>query len=107
MNYTYSLETFYLDKWIKLFSDTLHFCQGYLMATRNYSPRNAHRIIRSDGKIVNESPAVTEVSVGQVAGYPTAEQYESAAKRALEQAARIRARQTLEGSRRADREKTV
>ena len=32
----------------------------------------------------------TEVRIGQVAGWPTAEQYEAAAKRALERAEAIR-----------------
>ncbi len=92
MKYTYSLETFYLDKWVKLFSDTRDFCLGYLVSIRNYSPRLAHRIIRSDGKVMHDAPAVTEVSVGMIASYPTPEQYEFAAAEALKKAAAIRER---------------
>jgi len=46
--------------------------------------------MRSDGKVMQELPAVTDASIGMVAGWPTPEQYEYAARRAIEQAARIR-----------------
>ena len=40
--------------------------------------------------LVREIEEGTEVRIGQVAGWPTAEQYEAAAKRALERAEAIR-----------------
>lgn len=90
MKYTYFVETHYLGAWINLFSDTRDFCLGYLSAVRDRAPRNAFRLVRSDGKTVHDMPAVEDVAIGQVAGWPTPEQYEAAAKRALDQAARIR-----------------
>lgn len=101
MKYTYAIETYYLDKWAVIVRDTRDFCLGYLARVTDYSPRNAYRLVRSDGKVTHESPACAEVSVGQVAGYPTPEQYESAAKRALAQAAAIRERQAREDARRS------
>ncbi len=67
------------------------FLLGYLYGRYDAPPpRLAMRVIRSDGKLVDERPADDEVSIGMIAGWPTAEQYESAAKRALEKAERIR-----------------
>lgn len=91
--YTYSIESYFIDKWIKLFTETRDFCAGYLHHAQSAHPRNAARMIRSDGKIMVELKADDKVSVGMVASWPTPEQYESAAKRALEQAARIREQQ--------------
>jgi hypothetical protein len=59
-------------------------------AMANQSPRLAHRIVKPEGKVVREIEEGTEVRIGQVAGWPTAEQYEAAAKRALERAEAIR-----------------
>jgi len=90
MKYQYRLESFFLERWVELFSESRDFCLGYMNARRYDAPRNAYRLMRSDGKVVHEMTAETEVSIGQIAGYPTPEQYESAAKRACEQANRIR-----------------
>lgn len=76
-----------------LFSDNLNFCKGYLHAKVNEAPRSAYRIERSDGVIVEQHPAKDGVSIGMIAGYPTAEQYERAAANALDKAAIIRANQ--------------
>jgi hypothetical protein len=48
------------------------------------------RIVRSDDKIIEEVQAREDVSVGQVAGWPTGEQYKRAANQALEKAKAIR-----------------
>lgn len=88
--YTYFVETYYIDRWLKLFSETRDYCLGYLSAIADRAPRNPYRVVRSDGKVVQDLPGNTEVSIGQIAGWPTPEQYESAAKRAMEQAALIR-----------------
>jgi len=84
--FTYSLEVFCLDKWTSLFPGNMQYLQGYLDAKKGYSPRLAHRIIRSDAKVVEEFKAKDEVSIGMVAGWPTAEQYRRAAAKAIEHA---------------------
>lgn len=50
------------------------------------------RCMRSDGRIVDEVGEREDVSIGQVAGFPTADQYRAAAARAIEQAERIEQR---------------
>jgi hypothetical protein len=90
MKHEYRLESFYLDKWVTLKKSSLSYLQGYLDARKDASPRLAYRIIRSDGKIIEEIAAREDVSVGMIAGWPTAEQYEHAAKRALDKAEAIR-----------------
>ena len=94
MKHTYTVQTFYCGSWMSLFSETRDFCLGYLDAKKDYAPRNAYRIMRSDGKITLELPSVEDVAIGQIASYPTAEQYELAANRALQQAQRIRVAQS-------------
>ncbi len=100
MKYTYSIETFYIDRWMTIVKDGRDVCLGYLRAVENRAPRNAHRLVRSDGKITQSLPAAEDVSIGQVAGHPTAEQYEAAAQRALDQAARIRRQDAAQAARR-------
>lgn len=90
MKYEYHLECFTIGKWLKLFSGGVQFLQGYHDAKQDMSPRLAYRIVRSDGKIVEESKAREDVSIGMIAGFPTSEQYEAAAKKAMERAAAIR-----------------
>ena len=48
------------------------------------------RIVRSDGKIIDTIVAKHNVNIGMISGRPTAEQYEEAAKQALDTARRIR-----------------
>lgn len=90
MKHTYTVQTHYLGSWIDIVRDTRDFCLGFLHAKKDYAPRNAYRLMRGDGKVMHELPAADDVAIGQVAGWPTPEQYEGAAKRALEQAAQIR-----------------
>ena len=87
---TYHIETYWNEKWIKIIDGSKQFCEGYLYARTDYAPRPYLRMVRSDGKIVQELPAVYEVYIGQVAGWPTAEQYERAGNEALEKARVIR-----------------
>lgn len=89
--HSYIVESNYLGRWHKLFEDTRDFCMGYLHARRHEAPRIEYRLVRSDGKVLQELKPEADVSIGMVAGWPTPEQYEHAAKRALNQAARIRA----------------
>jgi hypothetical protein len=90
MKHTYTVQTHYLGDWRNIVRDTRDFCLGFMHARKDDAPRNAYRLMRSDGKVMEEIPVADEVAIGQIAGWPTPEQYESAAKRALEQAARIR-----------------
>jgi hypothetical protein len=93
MRHTYKIETFHLNQWAKIADYvTREFCNGVLWKVKHDAPRLAYRVVRSDGKIMDELPAVDEVSVGMVAGFPTPEQYERAAAKALEKAAAIRER---------------
>ncbi|MGB1016847.1 MAG: hypothetical protein ACPG4T_22090 [Nannocystaceae bacterium] len=70
------------------------YCSGYLAAVQEGpTPRLAHRIVRDDGKVMEELGAVEHVGVGACAGFPSAEQYEQAAKVALQRACDIRARE--------------
>lgn len=91
--YSYSIETFYINSWMKLFSESRDFCLGYLNRVKDFSPRNAYRLIRSDGKIIESVPENLEVSIGQIAGWPTSGQYKRAADNALKIAAEIEKRE--------------
>ena len=98
--YTYSVESLWRDEWCKIFSySTRDYCDGYLDATRYESPRNAFRVVRSDGKVVREISPNDEAALGMIAGWPTPEQYERAAAVALERAAKIRDRMAREEAR--------
>ena len=78
------------DYWTKVVDESLQFCRGYMHAKRDYFPRLAHRLVRSDGKIIEEFSAHDEVGIGMVAGWPSAEQYERAAAKAMDRADVIR-----------------
>lgn len=103
MKHTYTVESHFLGKWHKLFTDTRDFCAGYVTHAQYDHPRNALRIVRGDGKIMHELKADDEVSVGMIASYPTPEQYEHAAKVALEKATQIREREAKQEQRRIER----
>jgi hypothetical protein len=88
---SYRIESKYKGEWVKVTSASAQWCRGWLARSRNASPCPAFRLVReSDGKVFDEHAERTEVSIGQVAGWPTAEQYEAAAERALVEARRIR-----------------
>lgn len=71
----------------------LAYCRGYMDASREGpTPRLAWRLVRSDGRVIDEIPAIESAGVGMVAGWPTPEQYEHAAKMCLEKAKAIRDR---------------
>lgn len=92
MKHEYQLESFAIGKWLKILQGSMQYCQGFLDARKDYAPRNAYRLVRSDGKIMEEVAAREDVNIGQIAGWPTAAQYESAANKALERAKAIRER---------------
>lgn len=96
--HTYVVESLHNGKWIELFENTRDYCLGYVSHVQYCAPRKAYRIVRSDGKVMKELPAAEDCSIGMVAGWPTPEQYEGAAQRALEQAARIRRQREKTGN---------
>jgi len=97
-SYTYHIECPYMDDADNfvpfLRGMSRGYCNGYLDAMRGQTPRVHLRTVRSDGKVIDEVLPYNDVSIGQVAGWPTAQQYEGAAARALETAAKIRERET-------------
>ena len=91
MKHTYSIETLFGDKWMPLIKgEYLQYCLGWLDYAQDEAPRPAYRLVRSDGKILKLLAEREDVCIGMVAGFPTAEQYEAAAQRALDKAAVIR-----------------
>jgi len=88
--FSYYVESYCLAQWVKIIYGSRDFCQGWLHARMDSSPRPHFRLVRSDGKILSESEARYDVSIGMIAGWPTAEQYEFAAKEAIEKARVIR-----------------
>lgn len=91
MKHTYSIETLFGDKWLAIVTLAERgYCKGWMDRASSSSPRPAFRVMRSDGKMVDTLCEREDVSIGQVAGFPTAEHYEAAAQRALEKAAAIR-----------------
>ena len=99
----YRIESYYLNQWCKIADYcTRQFAQGVLWGTQHDAPRIAYRVVRiEDGKVTDERPANDEVSVGMIAGFPTAGQYERAAEEALARAKAIRAREAKDEARRA------
>lgn len=91
MKHTYTIETLFGDKWMPIIKgEYLQYCLGWLDRAQDQSPRPAYRLVRSDGKILKLLTEREDVSIGQVAGFPTAEQYEAAAHRVIAMAAAIR-----------------
>ena len=97
MKHTYNIECLLNDGWNPFIKGrSLQYGRGYLEAMRGELPRIPLRLVRSDGKVVEEVTPFDEVGIGQVAGWPTAEQYERAANHALEKARKIRERDEKE-----------
>lgn len=79
--------------WLQGPRGTFDYCQGYLDAKCEEAPRLAMRIINlTTGRVLRTKPAKLELNIGQIAGFPTAEQYEVAADEALKKARLIRQR---------------
>jgi hypothetical protein len=99
VKYEYRVESFAIGKWLKILQGSLQYCQGFLDARKDYAPRNAYRLMRSDGRVMEEVQAREDVDLGMIAGWPTAAQYEAAANRALECAKAIRDREARDAAR--------
>ena len=92
MKHTYRLETLVDGEWRALVGSACgrEYGLGYVVARREMpGPRYGVRLVRDDGKVLDEAPALDEVSIGPVAGWPTAAQYRAAAARALAKADEI------------------
>lgn len=90
----WKVEVLAFGKWRQHFVCTRDYGQGWLDRHRSMpGPRIAARLVDGSGRVVAEAAKLTEVSIGQVAGHPTAEQYERAAAEALERARLIRERE--------------
>lgn len=90
----YSIEVEFNGSWRWVTDVTHAWGRGYLAAKRETpGPRVSHRLVHRSGEIMDTVPAINEVGIGQVAGFPTAEQYERAGQRALERARLIRERE--------------
>lgn len=81
--YTYRLEVQSGGQWVRLFERSKDFCLGYMERANEFTPRVAMRIVRSDGKVIDQIQMSDTVFIGMVAGWPTPEQYRQAAYRAL------------------------
>ena len=104
MKHTYTIETMFGDKWNAFIKDCPRsYCEGYMDAMRGQAPGLHLRLMRSDGKVVDEVLANDEVNIGMVAGWPSAGQYERAAEEALRRAASIRENERLQLERSAAR----
>ncbi len=89
--YTYEIQSLLLDQqWVTIIKASREFCLGFMYAIRYESPSRAIRLIRSDGKILDEREERCEVFVGQIAGWVTPEQLELAASKAIDKAHHIR-----------------
>jgi hypothetical protein len=92
--HTYSVQV-YIEasaQWHSIVTDESRgFAEGYALGHMDLSaPRLALRVIRDDGKVMQDSAARRELALGMIAGFPTPEQYELAAAEALESARRLR-----------------
>lgn len=90
MKYDFHIETFAIGKWLRIVTGSREYCRGYMSARLDYSPRLAYRIVRSDGLQLDHWPEKADVSIGQIAGWPSSEQYVAAAEKALATAIFIR-----------------
>lgn len=92
--YTYRVEVQHESSgtWKPVVTDeTRDFCLGYVVAIQRLPPpRAALRIVRGDGKVIDQRDRHDRVALGIVLGLPAPEQYEDAARRAIEEAAHLR-----------------
>lgn len=105
--HSYRLEALdpHLGTWVPLFGEVgLEYGRGYLQHQREApGPRLALRLVRQDGRVMDETSALTEAGIGMIAGWPTAEQYRNAAQRCLLKAEEIEARERRQRERELER----
>ena len=92
--HTYYLQALVSDRWVRVRGEVPKtYGEGFLAHHREApGPRCGMRLVRSDGRVVDEVPANEEASIGMVAGWPTAMQYLRAARRCVALAAKARVR---------------
>lgn len=94
--YTYRLEYQYKGEWreLALYNDVPRtWAEGWLSHHRETpGPRHPFRLVRSDGKVVDETSGKEEVSIGMVAGWPTWQQYVRGSIKAMRNATRVHRR---------------
>ena len=92
--FSYKIEAQFDGPWHDHIEGPLRMLRGYMLALCDMRPSPSPRIrlVRSDGKVLDELSERGSVSVGQIAGFPTAAQYERAGNEALEKARQIRER---------------
>lgn len=99
----YSVEAQQEDgEWVEIIGhETRGFCDGFVLAHRYQpAPRLAVRAIRKDGHVAEVSPAHEGVSLGMIAGFPSAAQYRRAGDRAHAMADDVERREALRKERR-------
>lgn len=92
------------EKWVKIVEDTRAYCMGYLEGRRDIKPpRLAMRVIDVVANhvvaLLNED---STVSIGAVAGFPTARQYMNAATEAMAKARVLQEQERPAGHRAPD-----
>ncbi len=109
--YTYQLQFLRDDTWVSLFglqSSSLLYLRGFCEGSRSADGlRPAYRILRDDGKVVEEVREREKLPLGMVAGFPTPEQYERAAAKALAAAQALRLRKRNRETADDDRERVL
>lgn len=100
------IEAYGFGKWHTLLMCTRGYGEGWLDHHREApGPRCAQRLLDPQGRVRGEVEAIDEVSIGMIAGHPTAEQYERAAAVATERARLIRQHQKRQAEREAERKR--
>jgi hypothetical protein len=86
----YNIQSHFLGEWRTIINGVSRdWALGYLNCYKYQAPREAMRVVDSSGKVTEEIAAQTEVAIGIGAGWPSAEQYRSAAARAIAKAEAI------------------
>lgn len=92
----YHVQTRRGEKWVTVLQDQgKAYCQGYLDRVRDeIEIRNEWRLLDTKtDKVLLTVPPRTDLSLGQIAGWASAEQYDEAAERAKAKAQAIRERE--------------
>ncbi len=94
MKHEYYVESMFHGVWVRCVGPvSREYARGYVDAVtdRETGPRADVRIVRGDGCLEEYAPGRPDVSIGQVAGWATPEQYREAAARAIARAEQIEA----------------
>lgn len=80
--------------WVAIFGTVgLEYGRGYVAHRREApGPRLPMRLVRDDGRVMDDAPGLEDASIGVVCGWPTEAQYRAAAARATARADAIAAR---------------